>query len=88
MALRSPSQCLLTCNVTESCASKIPQERCERRNALEPQTKEAQVYDGYRTASTYQFERSDARKGKLVWGRRWCPVVECTDVEDWADKLS
>ena len=28
-----------------------------------------------------------ARLAKAEWGRRWCGVYECAEVDDWKDQL-
>ena len=61
----------------------IPLERRERRNALEDEEKSLE-YDIY---GQFEYERSDGRKGKPEWGRRWCEVSELAEVEGWPDKL-
>ena len=63
--------------------SRIPRERRERRNALEPEEKQLE-YDVY---GKFEFERENGKMAKAEWGRRWCTVGECSAVEDWVDSL-
>ena len=63
--------------------SKIPRDRRERRDALEEDEKLLE-YDVY---GKFEFERDNGKKSKAEWGRRWCPVSECAEVEDWVDSV-
>ena len=63
--------------------SRIPRERRERRDALEEEEKSLE-YDVY---GKFEFDRGNGKKSKAEWGRRWCPVNECSEVEDWEDYL-
>jgi hypothetical protein len=64
--------------------SRIPRERRVRRNPLEPEEK-ALEYDVY---GKFEFELENGKMSKAEWGRRWCAVVECTQVLGWADDLA
>ena len=35
----------------------------------------------------FEYERDNGKRGKAEWGRRWCGVGECAEVQDWVDKL-
>ena len=62
----------------------IPPERRERRTPLEASDKVLE-YDIY---GQYQFKREDGRLAREEWGRRWCQVTECADVEGWKEKVT
>jgi hypothetical protein len=61
----------------------IPPERRERRTPLEAPDKVLE-YDIY---GQYQYMRDDGRLAREEWGRRWCQVEECAEVEGWVEKL-
>ena len=62
---------------------KIPLDRRERRNPIEEEEEEL-MYDVY---GKFEYERENGKMAKAEWGRRWCGVGECAEVEDWQDQL-
>ena len=63
--------------------SKVPLDRRERRNPIEEDEEEL-MYDVY---GKFEYERENGKMAKAEWGRRWCGVYECAEVDDWKDKL-
>ena len=87
-ALLAHTQLALTFASDPPCAhghrlSKIPRERRERRDALEDDEK-ALEYDVY---GKFEYDRGNGKKSKPEWGRRWCSIGECAQVDDWVDSL-
>ena len=59
-----------------ACAATLSNQR-RRRSSYE--------YDVY---GKFEFELENGKKSKAEWGRRWCAVMDCSQVLGWADDLA